>query len=207
VTAATAAATRAVLGVCVATALITRGDAARADDRRPRFMIDGTASASFEYAASVPSDDNLLSGLDEQQIVELTLTPRLSVFVTERVTLGAGLGLVYFNDEFLEPWSYGGNATLGYYARLDDRIAFWPQILLAASWATGRVENGLTVPVEVTANVLATGVLAPVLFHLSPGLFVGAGPVLTAELVVELAGEPDGRDMSLGLTTLLGGMF
>ena len=118
----------------------------------------------------------------------ISLHPAIDYFITSNISLGALVG--YFHS----PAATGTTvldlgARAGFNLTITDHIGIWPNAGLAVSFVSADHENDTTT---------TFGIFAPVLYHLVPHLFVGAGPSFS----VLLSGA-DGK--SYGVDFVIGG--
>ena len=143
--------------------LLLLAGAASAEDR---FGSSGTISPSgsigFSYLASGGSSDYFAS-----------LDPGAMVFVVDGLAVGGSLHLSYASGP--SSYGYGGGPSVGWNLWLGDRFSLFPQASLRAVWATHSFGGG-------TARLITAQAFAPVLFHVVPHFFLGAGPAVFREL-------------------------
>jgi opacity protein-like surface antigen len=134
--------------------------------------------------------------------------PSLDYFIAPDVSVGGEVGIQYSTTS---PAGGGASfstttidveARVGYNIPLGDMASLWPRIGLAyahvSSSSNGMSATGYTVPLVV---------FAPLLWHPAHHFFLGAGPVLTTELVDKVEGVSQGKTTSYGIQALLGGYF
>jgi hypothetical protein len=180
----------------IALALLLLGGAASAEDRfGSKGTISPAGSVGFSYVAS-GSNGSYFASLD----------PAAMIFLIDGLAVGGSLHLSYRSSS--SDWGYGLGPSLGWNLWVGERASLFPQAVLSANWERF---SGMT------AHLITAQVFAPVLFHVVPHFFLGAGPFVLRELsVTSLAfvvpsGDvfPLARPLQtiVGLQSVIGGWF
>ncbi len=181
----------------IALALLLLGGAASAEERfGSKGTISPAGSVGFSYVASGASNDYYFASLD----------PTVMIFLIDGLAVGGSLHLSYRSSP--SGWGYGLGPSLGWNLWVGERASFFPQAVLSANWE--RFSG-------VTAHLITAQAFAPVLFHVVPHFFLGAGPFVLRELSVTSVAffVPSGAAIALsrplqtivGLQSVIGGWF
>lgn len=133
------------------------------------------------------------------------IQPSLDYFVAPNVSVGGEVGIAYTS---LGGGLSGSSTVLavevraGYNLPLGDMLSLWPRIGIGYSHSSsssgGASSSGYSVPLNVSL---------PFLFHPGSHFFLGAGPMITTELVNKIEGMSVGKSTDYGVQGILGGYF
>jgi hypothetical protein len=118
---------------------------------------------------------------------EISLHPAIDYFITSNVSIGALVGYRH-SPAATGTTALDLGARAGFNLNIDDHVGIWPQASLAVNFVSADHSNNTTT---------TFGIFAPVLYHLVPHLFVGAGPSFSA-LLSGADGKTYGIDFVLG---------
>jgi hypothetical protein len=133
------------------------------------------------------------------------IQPSLDYFVAPNISVGGEVGIAYTT---LGGGASGSNTVLavevraGYNLPLGDMLSLWPRVSIGYSHSSsssgGMSSSGYSVPLDVSV---------PFLFHPGSHFFLGAGPMITTELVNKVEGVSVGKSTDYGVQGLIGGYF
>ncbi|RKH35586.1 hypothetical protein [Corallococcus sicarius] len=139
----------------------------------------------------------------EAEVFEVRLEPSADYFLQQNLSVGASaLVQLAFGDATTV--GLGVLGRVGYNLPLSERVSFWPKLGFGIRF--GHVPNASDVAFVLDVN-------APILFHVTPHFFVGAGPQMRALIsdrgfgLGAQQGNFSGSDVILGITTTVGGYF
>jgi len=117
----------------------------------------------------------------------LSLHPEIDYFIINSVSLGALFGYTH------SPADTGTTiidlgARAGFNVNINDHVGFWPSAGFALDFNSSNHTNHTTT---------SFGIFAPILYHLVPHLFAGAGPSFSV-LMSGGSGKSYGIDFTLG---------
>lgn len=190
---------RSMLGACAALVLGTATAAsAQEAEKNPIKRIEGGADAFGQAGQLVISQDFDLqlayntAGTDNFTIV---LAPGADYFISNNISLGAGLTLGQIFQPGENATSLGLNVRAGYNLMFTESVSLWPKVQL------GFVYNKQTsFQFGADGTFLQLGVFAPVMLHPTNHFFIGLGPNLDL-----LLGDGDG--LNFGARSVIGGYF
>src|SRR5262249_26495051 len=119
------------------------------------------------------------------------IRPALDYFIMPNVSVGGFIGFASGSASFgplagntdLTEFSLGARA--GYNLRLGDTLSLWGQARLSYAHDTFTPPAGP----GTGGSIFALSLFAPLLFHPAPHFFIGAGPVLSQEIVDSVANQ------------------
>jgi len=158
--------------------------AARADDAN-RFGDAGVLVPSGSISFSRQQVQTLHS-------TDLIVQPNVQYFVIPHLALGLG---VTYGRSWFSPGAasvYGLQPSVGYDVPLLDGVSLFPRAFFSFTHLTGSGPD---------ANIVTSGIFAPVLFHAARHFFLGIGPSATAAGRFSDPFEAKG----LALQTVIGG--
>jgi hypothetical protein len=137
----------------------------------------------------------------------VVIRPALDYFLMPNVSVGGFVGFSSGSASFgplagntdLTEFSLGARA--GYNLRIADTLSLWGQARLVYSHDTFTPPAGP----GTGGSIFSVSLYAPLLFHPAPHFFVGAGPVLSQEIVDSVASQSTATDF--GLLSIVGGYF
>lgn len=190
---------RSMLGACAALVLGTATAAsAQEAEKNPIKRIEGGADTFGQAGQLVISQDFDLelsyntAGSDSFTIV---LAPGADYFISNNISLGAGLNFAQIFTSGEDATSIGLNVRAGYNLMYSESISFWPKVQLgflynkAPSFQFGN-----------DGTFLQLGVFAPVVLHPTNHFFIGLGPNIDIFL-------GDGDGLNFGARSVIGGYF
>jgi hypothetical protein len=137
----------------------------------------------------------------------VVIRPALDYFLMPNISVGGFIGYSSGSASFgplagntdLTEISLGARA--GYNLRIADMLSLWGQARLVYSHDTFTPPAGP----GTGGSIFAVSLYAPLLFLPAPHFFVGAGPVLSQEIVDSVASQSTATDF--GLLSIVGGYF
>lgn len=194
--------------------LLLVGSAARAQDPEP--MMEPPAPApmassgsAFGQEGQIAFDANLRGSFGHQissfmgqseGTTSFSLNPSLLYFVAPNIAVGGAVGFAWISDDDGSLTSFAIGPAAAYHVALTDKISLLPGLFLAyvnvSAKAGGQSASGYQIPL---------GVNVPLLFHLAPHLFLGAGPGFSYTLVSKVEGNSAPKQTNIGLVALIGG--
>jgi hypothetical protein len=180
-------------------ALLISGVAAAQADVREK----GTRAIRGDVTASV---DRMSSEGDSSTGAAIGVTG--AHFVADSVSVGATLRGSYRTENNVSQTALGVIPTVGYAARIGERVYLWPQVGVGVAWAwiNSRYDS-----FDGSARLVVANAYIPVYLEPAEHLLVGFGPAVTRELSmkVTVGGETtDGPTrMSVGAIASLVGWF
>ncbi|RKG93432.1 hypothetical protein D7V97_39970 [Corallococcus sp. CA053C] len=137
------------------------------------------------------------------EIFQVRLEPSADYFLQQNLSVGASaLVQLGFGDATIV--ALGVLGRVGYNLPLAERVSFWPKVGFGIRF--GHIPDNSDVAFVLDVN-------APILFHVTPHFFVGAGPQMRALISDDISGfgaeqgNFSGHDVTLGITTTVGGYF
>jgi hypothetical protein len=120
---------------------------------------------------------------------EIRLHPALDYFIVTNVSVGGAVGLQYTSGS---PGTtvIDLGARAGYNLNINGKVGIWPRVGLNYQHVSRHPDSSSAVQFRLDA---------PILYHLVPHLFVGAGPFFTKDL--------NGGGTGWGLDSIVGGWF
>jgi hypothetical protein len=91
-------------------------------------------------------------------------------------------------------------ARAGYNLRLTDLLSLWGLASLGYARDTLHIAG-----IDTSGSIVPITLYAPLLFHVAPHVFLGLGPILSAQLVNSVPGQS--HAISFGLQSVVGGYF
>ena len=133
---------------------------------------------------------------------DIVLAPSADYFIAPSVSVGALVGFASGSAGGLDTTTFGLMPRAGFHLNLTDVLSIWPRLGIgyfhtSVSAAAGDA-SGYTVPLLVEA---------PVLWHPATHFFIGAGPMVSTELVNKAEGNDLPKTTNFGITTMIGGYF
>ena len=193
----------------LATAVLTAlGGAARADESAPRTALPGGFGAQGQIALSADLQLDIVHRSQGQgSRTTAVIRPALDYFIMPNVSVG---GFIGFSSGSASSGPLAGNLDLtevslgaraGYDLRLADALSLWGQLRLSYA------HDSFTAPVGTGTggSIVALTIYVPLIFQPAAHFFVGAGPVLSQELVDSVANQSNATDF--GLLSIVGGYF
>jgi hypothetical protein len=190
-------------GLALAAGLAVSGQVMAAE---PSLNTDPGSASSFGQEGQLVISQELNGFLGyntASEIFLVRLEPSADYFLKQHLSVGAS-ALVSFGFGDSTVVGLGVLGRVGYQLPLNDRVSFWPKAGFGVQFA--HVPGASDVNFVLDFN-------APILFHVAPHFFVGAGPqvrALISQSVGSLGadqGNFSGNDVTLGITTTVGGYF
>ncbi|QRK04168.1 hypothetical protein JQX13_28280 [Archangium violaceum] len=144
-----------------------------------QIAISSDASASIGYSTA---------GSDAFFI---NLNPSVDYFLQQNLSIGAAVLLSRSFNEGPDLTSLGLSVRMGYNHALGEQVSLWPRLSVGIQHSSIGSASG---------TAFVADAFAPVLLHLVPHFFIGAGPRVSF-----VAG--DGSGVSISIDTTLGGYF
>ncbi|MBN9681491.1 MULTISPECIES: hypothetical protein [unclassified Corallococcus] len=191
-------------GMALVAGLAVSAQAVAAEE--PNLNADPGRSSSFGQAGQmvISQDLNGFLGYNTaSEVFLIRLEPSADYFLQQNLSVGAS-ALVAFGFGDSTVVGLGVLGRVGYHLPLGERVSLWPKAGFGVQFA--HVPGASDVNFVLDFN-------APVLFHLTPHFFIGAGPQVRAVIsqdVGSLGSEQGyfaGNDVTLGITTTVGGYF
>ena len=135
---------------------------------------------------------------------DIVIAPSADYFVAPNVSVGALLGLSMTSVTGGDVTTFGLMPRVGYSLSLTDVLSIWPRIGIGYvhTSVSGGGGSGYVIPMLIEA---------PILWHPATHFFLGAGPMLSLELVdkATIAGTSmdQPKTTNFGITTMIGGYF
>lgn len=148
------------------------------------------------------------SGADPDPLFSVVLRPGVDYFVAPRVSIGGQLTLGYtaggsYTGTDRSTTTLGFLGRVGYCHPLTPKLSVWMTGALVYQYARRAVED----EDPVSGQELAVLLTAPLLIHLTPNFFLGAGPSFGTTLMSTVDGEDVGKVTAIGVTSIVGGWF
>ena len=150
----------------------------------------------------------------DSTFTRVSLRPSVDYFVISRLSFGLGALLDYSNRggegtaSSAAPSSLrlGATGRVGVDLPLSSSFSFYPRASLGVSRQT-LTQNRLSATADTSRIGLEVALYAPLLFHVSPHLFVGFGPSVARDLVHhnERPGSVDNLATTFGARLVIGG--
>jgi hypothetical protein len=146
----------------------------------------------------------------------ITFAPGVDWFVADRLSIGVGVGVTYFETRngpaSFTSTSFGAGPRIGWAARLGERVTFYPRLGVSASSIHTTVDFGSFEPEpsasSSTKTIAAISCFAPLLFPLSPSFFVGFGPEIHHQFGDAPGFAVDEKEhTTIAFGTVVGGAF
>jgi len=142
------------------------------------------------------------------------IAPSFDYFVAAGLSVGGLLGVGYTQSASDPSAPIGpvpsssrtviqAGARVGYDLALNDSLSLWPRVGVTYTHI-GLSGGGAP---DASAHKMNLIFFAPVLWHPAHHFFVGAGPVMTTDLVNKFEGTDTGKTTAIGIAGLLGGYF
>ncbi|MBN8230234.1 hypothetical protein JYK02_22230 [Corallococcus macrosporus] len=137
------------------------------------------------------------------EVFLVRLEPSADYFLQQNLSVGASALVAFgFGDSTVVGLGVAGR--VGYHLPLSERVSLWPKVGFGVQF--GHIPDNSDVNFVLDFN-------APLLFHVTPNFFVGAGPQVRA-LISDRGfslgadqGNFSGSDVTIGITTTVGGYF
>lgn len=191
-------------GLALVAGLAVSSQAVAADE--PNLNSDPGKASDFGQASQVVISQELNGFLGyntASEVFLIRLEPSADYFLQQNLSVGAS-ALVAFGFGDSTVVGLGVLGRVGYHLPLNERVSFWPKAGFGVQFA--HVPNSSDVNFILDFN-------APILFHVSPHFFVGAGPQVRALISQDVGslgseqGNFSGNDVTIGITTTVGGYF
>jgi len=145
-----------------------------------------------------------VAGVSNASSTSFVFQPALDYFFAPNISLGA---LFSFEHGPLSAFPFTGTAVglqarVGYNLPINDQFSIWPRFGLGYFHGSGSIAS-----VDVSAYIIPMQLFVPVLWHITPHVFLGFGPTYTTELVASLEGADMPRNTFWGLESVIGGHF
>lgn len=190
---------RSMWNACAALVLGTATVAsAQEAEQNPIERIEGAADTFGQAGQLVINQDfdlELSYSTSGSDAFTILLAPGADYFISNNISLGAGLnfGQIFTSGE--DATSIGLNVRVGYNLMYSDALSFWPKL------QAGFVYNKTTsFQFGNDGTYFEVGVFAPVLLHPTNHFFIGLGPNVDIQV-----GDVDG--LTLGARSVIGGYF
>ncbi|WP_223640419.1 hypothetical protein [Corallococcus sp. EGB] len=192
------------MGLAVAAGLAVSSQAVAAE--QPNLNANPGRASEFGHEGQVVISQDLNGFLGyntASDVFLIRLEPSADYFLQQNLSVGAS-ALVAFGFGDSTVVGLGVLGRVGYHLPLSERVSLWPKAGFGVQFA--HVPNHSDVNFVLDFN-------APILFHLTPRFFIGAGPqvrALISQDVGSLGSEQgyfSGNDVTLGITTTVGGYF
>ncbi len=133
--------------------------------------------------------------------------PQLSYFVIDNVLVGAGLlGAVRSPEGGADTSTFGISVNGGYNFNLMSQLSILPELILGYGSSSMTISGN-----KFSSSAFSMEIFVPVLWHIVPHFFIGAGPDFRTDLTAtDKAGDTssDGSKVTtFGLATTIGGWF
>jgi hypothetical protein len=162
----------------------------------PRFGLPGQVALSTDLRLSAIRSIATMGGGSS---TDITLQPAADVFVASRLSVGAFLyWRLITSSSAPDTTIYGAEPRIGYSLPLSDAISFWPRV--GAGFIHARQADAYNYQIRVSVR-------AHVLWHATPHLFVGVGPVFQSDVISKSQGMDAGKLTLFGLSSIVGGYF
>ncbi|NOK21739.1 hypothetical protein [Corallococcus carmarthensis] len=191
-------------GLALVAGLAVSSQAVAADE--PNLNSDPGKSSEFGQESQVVISQELNGFLGyntASEVFLVRLEPSADYFLQQNLSVGAS-ALVAFGFGDSTVVGLGVLGRVGYHLPLNERVSLWPKVGFGVQFA--HVPNASDVNFVLDFN-------APILFHVSPHFFVGAGPQVRAVISQSVGslgseqGNFSGNDVTIGITTTVGGYF
>ncbi|NNC06061.1 outer membrane beta-barrel protein [Corallococcus exiguus] len=191
-------------GLALVAGLAVSAQAVAAEE--PNLNANPGRSSSFGQAGQMVISQELNGFIGyntASEIFTVRLEPSADYFLQQNLSVGAS-ALVAFGFGDYTVVGLGVLGRVGYHLPLAERVSLWPKVGFGIQF--GHVPDNSDVSFVLDFN-------APVLFHLTPNFFIGAGPQVRALIsnkgfsVGAEQGNFSGNDVTLGITTTVGGYF
>jgi hypothetical protein len=191
-------------GLALVAGLAVSSQAVAADE--PNLNADPGSASSFGQAGQMVIGQDLSGFLGyntASEVFAIRLEPSADYFLQQNLSVGASalVGLAFGDSTAV---GLGVMARLGYALPLNERVSIWPKVGFGIDFT--HVTGGSDVSFVLDVN-------APILFHVTPHFFVGAGPqvrALISDGIGSLGSDQgyfSGADVTLGISTTVGGYF
>ena len=172
----------------------------------PSLNSDPGSAADFGQAGQlvISQDASGFLGYNTgDEVFQVRLEPAADYFLQQNLSVGAAALLQFaFGDSTAV--SLGVLGRVGYNLPLSQRVSFWPKLGFGVQF--GHITDNSDVSFVLDIN-------APILFHVTNHFFGGAGPLVRARIsdrgfgFGSEQGNFSGNDVTLGITTTVGGYF
>jgi hypothetical protein len=133
-----------------------------------------------------------------RRTTNITLTPSLEYLVTDHLTVGARLYLgMTKSEDWGTSWVAGASPVIGYLIPLGGRLALWPKVGASYTYYSNEAGPGW--------RSIGIGALLPVVVHVAPNFFVGAGPHIAFSSWSSGGYEGRSSDLTTSFETMIGG--
>ena len=105
----------------------------------------------------------------------ININPTVGYFLSNLLVLEAGGSLWRNKDTTVTYYGFGLEAGLGFHSPVGDTITFLPELRLGGGWS----QYDYPTTTDQAYGRYWASVGMPILFHIAPHFFLGAGPVIT----------------------------
>ena len=139
----------------------------------------------------------------------LQLQPAVDYFVAPNFSIGGQLAVAYSSSDNGAGGSFNQTAVgilprIAYNIALAPTASIWPRLAFGYVHVSSDSGAGTTSTSGYTVNLVA---FVPVLFQPVPHFFLGAGPILTTQLISKVEDMDASKTTNIGLLSTIGGYF